>query len=152
MWPPCLRATQQDTCRAGLTLAQHLLSSTSPHVVHKLHSDGGGAALALTLLNAAGGAMPTYVHDEVGATMRVLYTAQSSAAAGWVQAATNDPFFSHARVTGPDATLPTGGNRTNMVANYAMVLGYLAGHGAWDHFTTVLTRGVMVSEAEDQDA
>ena len=74
------------------------------------------------------------------------------AAAGWVQAATNDPFFSHARVTGPDATLPTGGNRTNMVANYAMVLGYLAGHGAWDHFTTVLTRGVMVSEAEDQDA
>ena len=31
-----------------------------------------------------------------------------------------------------------------------MVLGYLAEHGAWDHFATVVVRGVLVSEAEDQ--
>ena len=32
-----------------------------------------------------------------------------------------------------------------------MVLQYLAKHQAWEHFDTVLVRGVHVSEAEDQD-
>ena len=33
----------------------------------------------------------------------------------------------------------------------AQVLPYLAQHGAWDHFETVLVRGVSVSEGADQD-
>ena len=101
----------------------------------KAHSEGGGAALALTLLNAAGGAMPTYVHEEVGATMRVLYTAQSSAAASWVQAATNDPFFSHARVLRtryrPGCDAANGWQPHQRGCELCdVVLGYLAGHGA----------------------
>ena len=47
--------------------------------------------------------------------------------------------------------VPTGGTRSSVVANYAMVLGYLASHGVWAHFNTVLTRGIMVSEADEQD-
>ena len=58
----------------------------------------------------------------------------------WVHAAVASPHFRHERVA------PAGG----AAANYAMVLGYLASHGAWDHFGTVVVRGVLVSEAEDQ--
>ena len=45
----------------------------------------------------------------------------------------------------------SGGNRATLLANYAMVLQMLATHQVWDHFATVLVRGVAVSEAEDQD-
>ena len=56
-----------------------------------------------------------------------------------MHAAVASPAFGHERVA-------AGGG----AANYAMVLGYLASHGAWDHFATVVVRGVLVSEAEDQ--
>lgn len=57
-----------------------------------------------------------------------------------MRAAVASPLFVHPRVAS------TGG-----AANYAMVLGYLASHQAWDHFQTVLTRGVVVSESEEPE-
>ena len=38
-----------------------------------------------------------------------------------------------------------------MLANYTQVLDHLASYGLWEHFETVLVRGLMVSEAADQD-
>ena len=100
--------------------------------------EGYGAALTLELLNAAGGGMPSYLHDEVGSACRTLFTARADAAGDWVSAAAMSPRFAHSRVSGPAAA-----------SNYAMVLGYLAGHGVWEHFQTVLTRGVAVAETEE---
>ena len=95
--------------------------------------------------------MPSYLHADVAAACRALYTTQPEAAS-WVQAALASPRFEHPRVTGPAAPVPTGGDRASMLTTFGTVLGYLAQHGAWDHFQTVLTRGIAVSLAEDQDA
>ena len=148
---PATRATQREACLSSLELASHLFASKAPAVRQLLTDGGGGPKLTLALLNAAGGGMPSYVHDAVTAACRVLFTSQPDVASSWVQAATSSPHFFHPRVTGSDATVPTGGNRMSSLQNYAMVLGYLASHGAWAHFQTVLTRGVAVSEAEDAD-
>ena len=80
--------------------------------------------------------MPAYLQDAVGATAQTLFSAAASrdAAAAWVQAAVQSPHFAHARVTAPSPSdQPTGG-ATSSASNYAMVLSYLARHGAWEHF------------------
>ena len=87
----------------------------------------------------------------MAATCRALFESQPEGAPGWVQAAVTSPSFVHPMVTGPNMPVPTGGTRSTALANYAMVLQYLASHRAWEHFATVLVRGVAVSEAEDQD-
>ena len=46
--------------------------------------------------------------------------------------AVSNPAFSHPHVTGERAVVPTGGNRGTLLQNYANVLQYLAGHGAWE--------------------
>ena len=64
------------------------------------------------------------------------------------------PGLDHPRATGqiiPGQPPPTAEERSAALRNYTQVLGYLAQHGAWDHFSTVLVRGVAVSEAADQD-
>ena len=80
-----------------------------------------------------------------------MFTAQAGGASTWMQAAVTRPDFEHPRVTGASATIPTGGTHATVAATYVQVLGYLASHKAWEHFETVLVRGIMVSEAEDQD-
>ena len=95
----------------------------------------------------AAAALSGYMEDGVAAACRALYEKAGVEAAGaWVQAAVAHPSFYNARVTGSEAAVPTGGGVEAAKANYVMVLGYLAGHGAWDHFATVLSRGVAVSE------
>ena len=108
-----------------------------------LHDEGGGVALALALLYAAGGWMPPYLHDEIAEACRALYAHQPGAGRGhgaWVQAAVTSPGFCHQHVAAD------GGAH-----QYAMVLGYLASHGAWDQFAMVVVRGVMASEAEEDE-
>lgn len=147
-----LRATERDAARAALTLARGLLTAPPhPTLQRLLHQEQGGMALALGLLNAAGGAMPSYLQDDVALACRTLFTAQPEVGAAWVQAAVNSPSFAHPHINGEKAVVPTGGNRSMLLANYAMVLQYLASHKAWDHFATVLLRGVAVSEAADDD-
>ena len=60
--------------------------------------EGRGVALTTALLNAAGGAMPSYLHGEVAASCRVLFTARPEHAASWVEAAAASPAFRHHRV------------------------------------------------------
>ena len=149
-----LRITEREPGRAALTLARHLLAAepaSNPTVHRILHQEGGGAALALALLNAAGGAMPAYLQDDIAGACQLLYTAQADAGPGWVTAAVHHPNFAHPAVNGPNVVVPTGGNRGSILANYAMVLQYLATARAWEPFATVLARGVAVSEADDQD-
>ena len=149
-----LRVTEREPCRAALALTRHLLSATPathPTIHRMLHHEGGGAALALGLFNAAGGAMPAYLLDDVARACGEIYTAQPEAGPGWVTAAVHHPSFAHPMVTGPGVVVPTGGNRGSILSNYTMVLGYLASSRAWEPFATVLARGVAVSEAEDQE-
>ena len=150
---PGLKVGEQRAGTAALRLAAQLYASPSPTVVRMLGQEGYGVALTLSLLNGAGGALPSYLQDSIAAAARTMYTAPPSraAAAGWVQAAVRSPSFSHARVTGPThSEEPTGGSKAKNVSNYAMVLSYLAENGAWEPFGTVLERGVAVSEVEDQ--
>ena len=148
-----LKVHEADAGKAALTLAGELFGARSAAAERLLVHDGYGAALTLALLNGAGGALPSFVHDAVGTALRALYTARPDAAATWVHGAAASAQFSHPRVTGPAASAvePTGG-AASLRTNYATVLGYLAQHGAWDHFQTVLTRGVAVSGAEEQEA
>jgi hypothetical protein len=150
---PGLKVGEQRAGTAALRLAAQLYASPSPTVVRMLGQEGYGVALTLSLLNGAGGALPSYLQDSIAAAARTMYTAPPSrdAAAGWVLAAVRSPSFSHARVTGPThSEEPTGGSKAKSVSNYAMVLSYLAENGAWEPFGTVLERGVAVSEVEDQ--
>ena len=95
--------------------------------------------------------MPAYLQDDIAGACQLLYTAQADAGPGWVTAAVHHPNFAHPAVNGPNVVVPTGGNRGSILANYAMVLQYLATARAWEPFATVLARGVAVSEADDQD-
>ena len=144
-----LRVMERDAGKSALAFTRHLLSCNDATVQSQLGGEGG-PLIALHLLNGAGGAMPPYLLDEIGLTCKAMYTVHAEAAANWMHQAVNSPNFSHPHVTGPQASVPTGGNRSTVLTNYAQVLGYLAGHGAWEYFNTVLARGVMVSEGADQ--
>ena len=105
----------------------------------------GRARPGPALLNAAGGALPAYVADEVGSACRSMYVSLPDAAGGWVQAATASPHFFHPR------------QRARSVRDRGQPFGVLrvrdgarlpAGHGAWGR-PDILTRGVAVSESEE---
>eukprot|EP00966_Prymnesium_polylepis_P139442 3222067-Prymnesium_polylepis.1 len=83
--------------------------------------------------------MPSYLHDDVGATVKVLYAAHGAAAPGWMRSAIASPELSHPHIE-PMA-----------VDQMCKALDMLAQYGvSAANFASLLTRGIKVSVAEDQ--
>ena len=147
-----LKVHEADAGKAALTLAGELFGARSAAAERLLVHDGYGAAAHTRAAERRRRRAALLRARRRRYTLRALYTARPDAAATWVHGAAASAQFSHPRVTGPAASAvePTGG-AASLRTNYATVLGYLAQHGAWDHFQTVLTRGVAVSGAEEQE-
>ena len=144
--------SEREAGEAALRLARSLLTSQHPAVSGALHGGGYGVALCLSLLNAAGGTLPSYLHDELAATMRALYSSRPALAAQWVEAAVALPSLVHPLITDRTGQPPPNAEeRATRLRNYTQVLLMMATHNVWDHFQTVLIRGVAVSEAADQE-
>ena len=64
--PAGLTCTEREAGAAALQLVAHLFAShPSPPIGSLLTQRGHGQALCLSLLNAAGGGMPSYLHENV---------------------------------------------------------------------------------------